>query len=197
MVRDRWAVGRLGGRAREWFGGWGAGGRGSTARPPTRPSAVLLLLALLAAPASAQDQIGLPLGATPEAVVLEDLDGNAVDLATYVGTRPVLLEFWATWCPVCKELEPAMRAAHAKYGDVVEFLIVAVGVNQSVRSVRRHVERHAMPGRVLWDGRGQAVRAFRAPSTSYIVVLDAAGKVVYTGVGEQQRIEEAVRSLKP
>ncbi len=129
--------------------------------------------------------------------MLEDLDGNAVDLATYVGTRPVLLEFWATWCPVCKELEPAMRAAHAKYGDVVEFLIVAVGVNQSVRSVRRHVERHAMPGRVLWDGRGQAVRAFRAPSTSYIVVLDAAGKVVYTGVGEQQRIEEAVRSLKP
>ncbi len=129
--------------------------------------------------------------------MLEDLDGNAVDLATYVGTRPVLLEFWATWCPVCKELEPAMRAAHAKYRDVVEFLIVAVGVNQSVRSVRRHVERHAMPGRVLWDGRGQAVRAFRAPSTSYIVVLDAAGKVVYTGVGEQQRIEEAVRSLKP
>lgn len=196
MVRDGCAVGRLGGRAREWFGGWGAGARGSPAHPPIRPSAVFLLLALLAAPASAQDQIGLPLGATPPAVVLEDLDGQPVDLADYIGTKPVLLEFWATWCPVCKELEPAMTAAYATYGETVEFLVVAVGVNQSVRSVRRHVERHAMPGRVLWDGKGRAVRAFQAPSTSYVVVLDAAGKVVYTGVGEEQGIEEAVKKAK-
>jgi len=128
--------------------------------------------------------------------VLEDLDGNAVDLATYIGTKPVLLEFWATWCPVCKQLEPTMTAAHAQYGDAVAFLIVAVGVNQSVRSVRRHVERHTLPGRVLWDGEGRAVRAFQAPSTSYVVVLDAAGKVVYTGVGAEQEIEEALGTLK-
>ncbi|MDH3497059.1 MAG: TlpA family protein disulfide reductase [Gemmatimonadota bacterium] len=128
--------------------------------------------------------------------MLEDLDGNAVDLATYIGTKPVLLEFWATWCPVCKQLEPTMTAAHAQYGDAVAFLIVAVGVNQSVRSVRRHVERHTLPGRVLWDGEGRAVRAFQAPSTSYVVVLDAAGKVVYTGVGAEQEIEEALGTLK-
>jgi len=62
--------------------------------------------------------------------------------------------------------------------------------------VRRHVERHTLPGRVLWDGEGRAVRAFQAPSTSYVVVLDAAGKVVYTGVGAEQEIEEALGTLK-
>jgi uncharacterized membrane protein YeiH len=45
---------------------------------------------------------------------------------------------------------------------------------------------------VLWDGRGAAVRAFRAPATSYVVVLDAAGRVVYTGIGADQDIEMAL-----
>src|SRR5688572_26054864 len=85
-----------------------------------------------------------------------------------------------------------MEAARKKYGDRVEFLVVAVAVNQSKRSVSRHLERHPMPFTLLWDGKGAAVRAFQAPSTSYIAVLDASGKVVYTGVGEDQDIDAAV-----
>jgi len=46
----------------------------------------------------------------------------------------------------------------------------------------------------LWDGNGAAVRAFQAPSTSYIAVLDSKGRVVYTGVGEDQNIEAAMET---
>jgi hypothetical protein len=45
---------------------------------------------------------------------------------------------------------------------------------------------------VLWDEGGRAVRAFLAPGTSYIVVLDTEGTVVYTGSGADQDIEAAV-----
>ena len=48
---------------------------------------------------------------------------------------------------------------------------------------------------VLWDGSGAAVRAFQAPGTSYVVMLDARGKVVYTGYGADQDLEQAVRRL--
>ena len=74
----------------------------------------------------------------------------------------------------------------------VEFLIVAVAVNQTRRRVGRHAAEHEMPGRILWDGEGAAVRAFMAPSTSYVVVLDADGKVAYTGLGDDQDIEAAI-----
>jgi len=142
----------------------------------------------------AQEQIGIALGATPDAVEIEDLEGNPVDLGDYIGGgKPVLIEFWATWCPLCEALEPAMLAAHARYGEEVEFLIVAVAVNQSVRRVRRYAESHAVPGRFLWDTDGRAVRAFMAPSTSYIVVLDGEGTVAYTGLGADQDIEAAVQ----
>ena len=150
--------------------------------------------ALLFAPVSlhAQDIIGIPVGETPPAVTLENLNGDSVALAQWIGKKPVIIEFWATWCPICAELLPRMEAAQKKFGDRAEFLVVAVAVNQSKNSVRRHLESHPMPFTFLWDGNGAAVRAFQAPSTSYIAVLDAKGRVVYTGVGADQEIEAAL-----
>ena len=153
-----------------------------------------LCVGLLLVPAllSAQDVIGIPVGQTPPAVTLENLSGDTVSLSRWVGKKPVIIEFWATWCPICEALLPRMEAAQKKHGDRVEFLVVAVAVNQSKSSVRRHLDRHPLPFRFLWDGNGAAVRAFQAPSTSYIAVLDTNGKVVYTGVGEDQDIEAAL-----
>ena len=149
-------------------------------------------LLLLPAWLRGQDVIGIPVGETPPAVTLESLTGDSVPLSQWIGKKPVIIEFWATWCPICAELLPRMEAAQKKFGDRVEFLVVAVAVNQSKNSVRRHLERDPMPFTFLWDGNGAAVRAFQAPSTSYVAVLDAKGRVVYTGVGADQDIEAAI-----
>jgi thiol-disulfide isomerase/thioredoxin len=146
---------------------------------------------LLSARGVAAQDVGLPLGQVPAAVQVEDLDGAPVDLAQYIGRKPVLIEFWATWCPLCAALEPRIEAARRKHGAALEVLIIAVGVNQTPRTIRRHAEKHAPPGLLLFDARGRAARAFMAPSTSYIVALDAQGRVVYTGVGEDQDIAAA------
>src|SRR3989440_3229814 len=119
-----------------------------------------------------------PPGTTAPAVTLADLDGKAVDLGQYIGKRPVLLEFWATWCPLCKALEPSLKAAHAKYGTTVKFVAVGVGVNETPASIKRHLANHPLPFPVLYDASGAAVRAYQAPTTSYIVILDRDRKSV-------------------
>src|SRR5205807_82043 len=87
-------------------------------------------LALAAAsPLGAQD-VGLAVGTKAPVVAVEDLDGKSVDLGQYIGRQPVVLEFWATWCPLCKALEPSLKAAHARYGRTVRFL--AIGVTRSI-----------------------------------------------------------------
>ena len=154
---------------------------------------VAALMTLAGQPASAQE--GIAVGATPDAPTLETLDGEAVDLTEVIGTKPVLVEFWATWCAVCRALEPRVREAHQRFGDDVEFLVVAVGVSQDPTSIRRHLQRHPMPGRVLWDGRGRAARAFQAPGTGYIVILDGTGEVVYTGTGTEQDLTGALERI--
>lgn len=152
------------------------------------------LLAAGALPAAAQEE-GIAVGETPDAPVLETLDGEAVDLSEIIGTRPVLVEFWATWCAVCRALEPRVRAAHERFGDRVEFLVVAVGVAQDPDRVRQHLARHPMPGRVLWDGRGRAARAFQAPGTGFIAILNGDGVVAYTGTGTEQDLEAALERI--
>jgi thiol-disulfide isomerase/thioredoxin len=160
----------------------------ATAVLPFLTSAVLFAAAT---PALAQD-VGIEVGATPSAVTIEDLDGTPVDLARWIGRKPVVFQFWATWCPLCEALEPKVAAAKQRFGDRVDVVFVAVAVNQSKRSIQRHLRDHALPGPVLWDTDGRATRAFKAPTTSYIVVLDAAGKVTYTGVGDEQDVAAAV-----
>jgi len=147
------------------------------------------------AQASGEGAVSLAYGTVGPGAALEDLDGNAVDLADYVKGGPAVLEFWATWCENCEALQPQMDQVQMKYGDRINVIAVAVGVSQSVRRVKRHLEGHDPGYPYLWDGRGAAVRAYKATTTSIVVMLDADGKVVYTGVGGGQDLLGAVEKL--
>lgn len=182
-------------------------GRSSTvrSRATTDGVAALALGGLLAiaalfpgAPLAAQageGAVGPPIGTDAPAATLQDLDENPVELLDVVGDGPALIEFWATWCELCAALQPQLDEIHATYGDRLRIVAVAVAVSQSLRRVRRHVEEHDPGYPLLWDGRGNAVRAYRAPTTSVIVMLDAEGKIAYTGVGAEQDLVGAVESL--
>jgi len=175
--------------------------RGDSGRILLLTVALCFAATVLPGAARAQDeQVGLAAGAAVHPVTIEDLDGRPADLAPFVGGghKSVLFEFWATWCTNCAALEPRMRAAFQRHGSQVDFVVVAVGVNQTRASVKRHVDAHPLPaGRVLWDGNGSAVRAFDTPATSYVVLLDRQGKVAYTGIGPDQDLEAAIaRALR-
>ena len=173
-------------------------------RRPWRPSTgalttlgVTLALTILVIPprsASAQKrgEVGIALGERPELVTIEDLDGNPLELSDYVGERPLLIEFYARWCENCEALLPQMMDVYARYRDRSEFLAISVAVSQSPRSVKRALADHPIDYATVWDEGGRAVRAFLAPATSYIVVLDRQGVVTYTGIGPEQNIEAAV-----
>lgn len=148
----------------------------------------------VAGPLAAQEA-GIAVGAKAPPVVVHDLDGKRVDLGQVIGRRPVMLEFWATWCERCAALLPRVRAARDELGERVAFYGVNVTVNQTRDRVRRYVETERPPFVTLYDDDGTSVRAYRAPSTSYIVIVDRAGKVAYTGLGEDQDFLSALRKV--
>jgi thiol-disulfide isomerase/thioredoxin len=154
--------------------------------------AVLAAVTLVSAPAIAQD-LGIEVGAQAPAVTVQSLDGKRVDLARYIGKTPMLIEFWATWCPNCRELMPTLLDAEKKYGKRVKFVAIAVAINQSPERVRRWVAANPLPHDTYYDVEGKAAGAFDAPATSYVVVIDKTGRVVYTGLGGKQDLEAALR----
>lgn len=147
-----------------------------------------------AAPAAAQEE-GVATGSQAPVVVVMDLDGVPRDLGAVIGRKPVLLEFWATWCTSCQAMMPALRAMREEFGDAVEFYGVNVTISETRDGVRRYVAEHTPPFETLYDEEGVAARAYDPPATSYIVITDAAGKVVYTGSGGQQNLEPALRQV--
>ncbi len=157
-------------------------------------AALLLIPVVARSPLRAQES-GIAVGSAAPVVTVNDLDGKAVDLGQYIGKKPVFLEFWATWCELCEELLPRVRAAKAAYGDQVEFIGVNVTINQSRDRVRRYLEKHHPPFRTLYDEAGTSTRAYEAPATSYVVIVDRSGKVAYTGSGGTQDFDAVLRRI--
>jgi thiol-disulfide isomerase/thioredoxin len=159
---------------------------------------VRLMIFSLILPMSLQGQSGsvsLSIGSEGPSAQLQDLDGNSVDLVDYTTGKPALIEFWASWCEQCEALQPQLDQIQSTYGDKMNIVAVAVGVSQSVRRVKRHLEDHDPGYAFLWDGRGAAVRAYNATTTSIVVILDEQGKVAYTGVGPSQDLVGATQRL--
>ncbi len=159
-------------------------------------SLLLALFALLALPTlgHAQDDAGISVGDTLAPLVIHDLDGKDVDLSSVIGRKPVLIEFWASWCTSCAAMLPHLKAAHREFGDDVTFVGINVTVGDTREKARQYVEREAPPFMVLYDDAGTAAGAWDPPATSLIVIADRAGQVVYTGVGGTQNLTPALKA---
>jgi thiol-disulfide isomerase/thioredoxin len=144
--------------------------------------------------ATAQSDEGIAVGTRAPAVVVMNAAGKQVTLTPTAG-RPMLIEFWATWCEFCERLEPTMKAVYGKYGDKVQFAAIAVNVNQSQRRVAKHVKDRSLKYPVFYDESGKAVSAYDVAATSFVVIIDRAGKVAYTGVGDKQNLDAALKGV--
>jgi cytochrome c biogenesis protein CcmG/thiol:disulfide interchange protein DsbE len=137
----------------------------------------------------------VPSGADAPPLALPDLGGNTVDLAKLRG-KMVAVNFWATWCPPCREEIPDLARVWTDHrGRCFEVL----GVVEE--SAREDVARLApeIPYPILLDERAEALSAWRVPGYPRTFLLDVDGKVrrVFEGAIGKQELEDAVRPLLP
>lgn len=108
------------------------------------------------------------------------LDGQPFDAASLAG-KPVLLWFWAPWCSVCAAEAPDVLDVVQRHGGKVGVLGVA-GLDKR-KNMQPFVDR-TKTGAVthLADPEGEIWRRFKVSQQSTYVLLDAAGKVTFSGV---------------
>ena len=156
--------------------------------------AAFVALALVAGAGAAQEA-GIPIGAKAPIVSVHDLDGKSVNLGRWIGKQPVFLEFWATWCTNCAALLPTVKAAATRYGAKVQFIGINVTVNQTPARARKYLETERPPYRALYDDERASIKAYKVPGTSFVVIIDAHGTVIYTGFGGDQHFEAALQKV--
>ena len=121
---------------------------------------------------------------------VEMLDGSKVALSALQG-KPTLLIFWATWCPPCRlELSKLQEHIIDRYGDKINVLPISRGEERA--KVEEYISKMGYTFAVGLDG-DQSI--YRKYATNYIprcFVIDAKGKVLYSGVGYDEAIAKEV-----
>ena len=122
---------------------------------------------------------------------LHDLAGGEVSLSALRG-RPVVIDFWATWCAPCERQVPVLNAFHDKHGDRIPVLGIAVDADGAT-SVPPFVAQHELRYRVLLgdEGLAQDYDAFGFP-TLYVVRPDGTIHSAHVGVVSPEALEAAV-----
>ena len=154
---------------------------------------VPFIAALILMPAAGKAQeSGIPVGSKAPSAIVSTLDGKPVDIGSWVGKAPMVIEFWASWCSSCKQLENSFLALEKKYGRRAKFIGVAVSVSQSPARVKAYTQKYKYRHETFFDAEGKATEAYDVPATSYVVVVNRKGDVIYTGLGGKQDLEPAI-----
>lgn len=123
---------------------------------------------------------------------LKTVDGTAVRLADLKG-KVVLLDFWATWCPSCREELPTIEALSRKYSSRN---VVVFGVNdESPQTVKRFLGKHVDDMTVLHDGDDKVHRLYGCYSIPTVMVINTSGTVVAHFIGGRPE-RDLVAALK-
>ena len=164
------------------------------------PDGVQEIVPITDAAETAPDTARLETGETAEDYTAPDftvytLSGEAVRLSDYAG-KPVVINFWATWCPPCRQELPGFENAWQQYGDDVVFLMVECG-GESVDEVESFVAEGGYTFPVYVDSDGSGAAAYGINAIPVTALVDAEGKVFAYQVGavEEDSLRGAIDLL--
>jgi len=117
-----------------------------------------------------------------------DAEGNPVRLSDLRG-KPVVLNFWASWCPLCRQEMPEFDEAHRELGGEIQFMMVDLtdGARETMASAAAFVQEQGYSFPVYFDTQGQAAEACGIRSIPATYFIDSRGRVVSSRVGALSR----------
>lgn len=124
-----------------------------------------------------------PVDLAPDFTVY-DADGNEVKLSDFFG-RPIVVNFWATWCSPCKREMPSFERMYEKYGEDVVFLMVNLtdGYQDTVKKASDFVEKNGYTFPVYFDTKYDAAITYAVNSIPMSLFIDARGEISRSHVG--------------
>ena len=120
-----------------------------------------------------------PAPSDPVNLTFTAVDGSTVNLATMRG-KVVLLDFWATWCPACREEVPNVVAVYNKY-HARGLEVLGVSLDQDQSSMNQFTADNGMPWPEYFDGQGwdnALAQHFGIRSIPQMWLLDRQGRII-------------------
>jgi peroxiredoxin len=127
---------------------------------------------------------------------IKTLDGKVVQLSDYKGKTPVLLVFWATWCPNCLREIPQINKLNAGLvakGKKFAILGINVGISETLDKVKSYHKKHNMKYPVAYDEDNFVTSSFSVTATPTQIIIGVDGKIKYRA-DETPKFEEIIKN---
>jgi len=133
---------------------------------------------------------------------LPSLDGGSKSLGDYA-SRPLVIDFWTTWCGICKSEFPLFEEFHRAYGERVPLLTICSGTSREDAVEIIKEGGYTFP--VLYDDGKSIARTYQPQEESvkreitafpFTVFIDARGTVVYAKAGIFTSMDELLQLLQ-
>lgn len=130
-------------------------------------------------------------------VTITDWDGKEVQLSAYFG-KPMVLNFWASWCGPCQSEMPSFQKVYEELGDEVQFVMLnATGGRETLDSAMEFIREKGYTFPVFFDVSGAAAYTYGARSLPTTMFIDAEGRFVTYAVGAipEEILREGIRMI--
>jgi peroxiredoxin len=130
---------------------------------------------------------------------LRDIEGKMHKLSDYRG-KPIILNFWATWCPPCREEMPAMQRAWTKLQHE-DIALLAIDVGEDEDTIFTFTADYSVEFPLLMDVDSSIIQQWPVLGLPTTFVIDPQGRIVYRAAGGREWDDpvllDKVRALKP
>lgn len=107
---------------------------------------------------------------------LKDLTGKKVKLSDLVGQKPLVLDFWASWCPSCRTELPKMVKLYNNCKDKIN--IVGINLDRTLENAQKYTKEHNVPYPNLYDENGKVVNLYGIFGIPALVIINSQGEII-------------------
>jgi len=150
--------------------------------------AFLLLTAAVPSPWAIDELVG---NKAPD-FTIKDITGRILSLSSLRG-KTVLVSFWATWCPPCRNEMPSLNRLYKSYKDH-GFVVLAVSTDRNTSAVKNFLSQYPVDFPVFMDADMQTSRQYRVFSMPTAFLVDRSGVIIKRYLGEEDWDSPETRS---